>query len=469
MQKKIAESSAAYPLGHGYQTNLMRVSSGPYLGRLVALMNVDGVLKLSWSDSPATTWSAPQTVVADIGNESFDCRMDEQDNILLIYCDSPTEYLTFMKLTYSSGQWTAGTPVPVFNVSPGFDPSLAVDPEGTYWVSFSRFISPARRITVKSSVDGGATWGTGPDDSGDEIKGTILFGWSQTVVDSHSVHVIFHDQDNAMSIRSRALSGGDWSEPFNIAIGSGFGRHFHAAVASNGRLGVVFNNGGLCYREFNGSDWQSPVTIDEDPAYSPQLGFEENTPVVSYLSLFAESQFIARCSNRRTGSFSTPVVLDKRSKPFDSVILYEAVSDTYEIATAVAESKTTSDLFHSVSGRLLKNGSDALYLGMEDRFRLCRFLLSAPGAGGALEFSYWDGATWQTFTPANGTLDLSSATSDVLFWADYYSVPVDWQKVAVDGDSRFWVRIEVTSAFATGPIGSQATSVPPLSWLILRR
>jgi len=470
MQKKITETETTHGLGYAYQANLMRVASGPCLGRLAAIVQTAaGVIKLIWSDSPGTSWSAPQTIVDNAANETFDCRMDGQNDILLVYCDNATGYLTFRRLVFADGQWTVGSPVVVFNGSPGFDPSLAVASDGTLWLSWSRFLSPVRRINIKSSVDGGATWGTGPDDSGDEIKGTILFGWSQVVIDYSRIHIIYNDQDNALSIRSRPLTGGDWSEAFNIATGAGFDQHFHAAVSSDGHLGVVFHQGGLWYREYDGSTWQVPVMIDSDPVSSPQLVFEQNIPVVSYLSLFTGSQMLARCSHRRTGSFATPMVLDNRARPFDSVVLYGAAGESYQDRSTAAESNTTADLFHSGSGCLFKETGDAVYLGMDDRFRICRFLLSTPGAGGGVEFSYWDGTSWQTFTPTGGTTDFSLATTDVLFWTDYHSVPAGWQKRAVDGNTRFWVKIEVTSAFATGPVGTQATSISELSRLVLRR
>jgi len=470
MQKKITETTAATGLGHGYQSSLMRVVSGPYLGRLVAVMQTaPGEIKLSWSDAPSSSWSAPQAVVTDAANETFDCRMDELNNILLVYTDGSTGHLTFRKLSYDSGQWTTGSPVVIFNGNPGFDPSLALDSEGTLWVSWSRFLSPVRRFNVKSSVDGGATWGSGPEDSGDEVKGTVLLGWSLLVTDQNNVSVIYVDQDNAISFRSRPLTGGGWSEAYNVTTGSGFDRNFDAALSADGRLGVVFNNGGLLYREYDGSVWQAPVTIDTDPGYSPQLAFEQNIPVITYLSLFTGSQMLARCSNRRTGSFSTPVILDDRARSFDSVVLYEVSSDNFQNLTTAAENSVTADLYHADSGRLLSDVGDAVYLGMDNRFRLCRFLLSTPGAGGTVELSYWDGSAWQTFTPVGGTSDFSTATVDLLFWTDFYSIPANWQKGTIDGKSRFWLKIEVTSAFSTGPVGSQVTAVSELSWLKLRR
>ena len=99
MQKKITETTAAYGSAHGYQTSLMRGTYGPNPGRLVAVVHAaPGKIKLCWSGAPASSWSAPQTIVSGAANETFDCRMDDQNNILLVYTDGSTNYLTFLKL-----------------------------------------------------------------------------------------------------------------------------------------------------------------------------------------------------------------------------------------------------------------------------------------------------------------------------------------------------------------------------------
>jgi len=115
------------------------------------------------------------------------------------------------------------------------------------------------------------------------------------------------------------------------------------------------------------------------------------------------------------------------------------------------------------------DSGDTLYLGMNSRFRFARMLLSTTGTGGTIIVSYWDGANWQAFTPANGSSDLTSSTVDLLFWTDYSATPDDWQKRAINSQMRYWVKIEVVSGYTTGPVGSQVSAASETNRLIFRR
>jgi hypothetical protein len=426
-------------------------------------------IKLAWSDAPGSGWSSLVTVASDARDGNFDAQMTSSGDLHVVYSEQTTNYLVTRKLTLGEGTWSVGSKVTIYNGTQCYDASLAIEPGGKLWVSFSRFVSPTRWIQAKSSTDNGATWGTGAADAGDQISSGAMFAWSKVVIDNNSVHVIFHDQDTAFSIRSQPLTGGSWSTQYNIATGSGFDRHFDAAVGADGRLGVTYNRDQLYYREYDGSNWGAITVLATLPVMCPQMLFEGNVPAVTYLDLIGNNMAVARYSDRRTGSFSSPRVLDSRSAPFDSVVLYDASAGTYEDLTSQADSSTSADVYHSSSGCLIKDSGDTLYLGIDARFRWARLALSTSGVGGTVQVSYWDGANWQAFTPANGSPDLGSGTNDVLFWTDYSAIPVDWQKRAIDSQTRYWVKLEVTSNFTTGPAGSQISAVSETNRMILRR
>lgn len=470
MQKKITETTAVYGLGNPSQAKLFSVASGTYLGRRVALIQTtSGEIKLAWSDAPAVGWSSLVTVASDTRDGNFDALMTAAGDIHLVYSEVTTSYLVTRKLTFADGAWTAGSKVTIYNGTKCYDPSVALEPGGKLWVSFSRFITPNRWIHAKASTDDGATWGSGAADAGDQISGSSMFAWSKMIIDANSVHVIYNNQDTALSIRSQLITGGGWSSQYNLATGSGFGLHFDAAVGADGRLGVSFSRDQLYYREYDGSSWGATVVLQTHPVYCPQLVFEGNVPVVVYLDTLGGNVAIAKYTDRRTGSFSSSMPLDNRSAPFDSVVLYDATAATYEDLTTEADNNTTADIYHSSSGCLIKDDGDILYLGMDARFRGARFWLSTVGAGGAIQASYWDGSNWQSFIPANGSSDLSGTTNDLLFWTDYASVPLDWQKQIINSQSRYWVKLEVTSDFSTGPVGSQFGAALETNRLILRR
>jgi hypothetical protein len=408
-------------------------------------------------------------VAADASGGSFDVRMAANGDIHVVYSEQTTSYLVTRKLTYGEGSWSVGSKVTIYSGAACYDPSLAINAAGDLWVSYSRFVSPSRSIYAKSSSDDGATWGSGASDAGDQISSGSMFAWSRVVADSGSVHVIYNDQDTAMSIRTRLLSGSSWSTEYNIATGSSFTDQFDAGIGADGRLGVTWVRDQLYYREYDGSNWGAISVLETKPVICPQLLFEGNIPAVVYLDVLNGDMMVPRYTDRRTGTFSAPSVLDKRSAPFDAVLLYDASSASYEDRTSQAGSFVEADVYHSASGCLMKDSGDIVYLGMDACFRFARLLLSTVGAGGTVQISYWDGANWHAFTPANGAAALDQSVVDLLFWTDYGSIPVDWQKRIINSQLRYWVKVEVVSGYATGPVGTQIGAASECTRMIFRR
>ncbi len=470
MQKKITDTSATWPLGEAYQSKLFRVSAGTWLGRRVALVQTSSSeIKLAWSDSPSAGWSSMLTVASDAADQSFDAIMTSDGDIHVVYTEETTYYLVTRKLTFSGGTWSVGAQVTIYNDAVASDPSLAIELGGKLWISFSRYVAPSRTIRAKSSDDDGATWGSGAVDAGDQISAGSMFAWSQCLVDNNSVHVIFNDQDTAISIRSLPLAGGSWSTQFNIATGNNFRATMHAAVGDDNRLGLVYYSDQLYYREYDGSNWGALTVLATDPVVCPQLVFEGNIPAIVYHQQLASGLTVAVYTDRRTGTFSSPEVLNPGSRNFDAVLLYDASSDSYEDLTTNSASAGVADICHSSSGSVVKDPGDTLYLGMDARFRQARLTLSMSGVGGTVLVSYWDGTNWQAFTPVNGSTDLGSESVDLLFWTDFSAVPDDWQKQTVNSQTRYWVKVEVVSAFTTGPIGTQIGGSPETKRMIFRR
>lgn len=470
MQKKITETTAQNGLGNPSQAKLFAVPMGVYTGRRVALIQTSANdIKLAWSDSPSSGWSSLATIASDASNGSFDARMTANGDIHVVYTEEATGYLVTRKLTFGEGSWSVGSKVTIYNGTQCYDPSLAVASDGELWVAYSRFVSPNRSIYAKSSSDDGAGWGSGAGDAGEQISSTSMFAWSRVVIDSSSVYVIYNDQDTAMSIRSRSLGGGSWSDEYDVATGSGFDNNFDVGVGADGRMGVAWVRVQLYYREYDGSNWGAISALETHPVLCPQVLFENNIPAVVYLDIINGNMKVARFTDRRTGAFSASVVVDKREAPFDAVLLYDASSATYQDLTSQANSYVAADVYHSLSGCLVKDSGDVVYLGMDARFRFARLLLSTVGVGGTIQVSYWDGANWHAFTPSNGTAALDNSTVDLLFWTDYGSTPVDWQKRIIDSQLRYWVKIEVVSGYSTGPVGTQISAASEIDRMIFRR
>jgi hypothetical protein len=271
--------------------------------------------------------------------------------------------------------------------------------------------------------------------------------------------LIYTKTSNEVVMRICDSGSTTWSEPFVVVTDPVVDEHFDAAISAGGMLGVVYDSGDLRYREFNGVNWSAISIIDDDGGAYPQLLFEGEVPVVFYVSDFGVNQKLLKYSHRRTGEFSAPEIVDPQTGTFDAVVLYNQISAAYANLTTEAADDTAADVVHPDSSALVAQSGDAIYLGRDETFRLARIVLSTAGSGGALALSYFDGTQWQAFTPVTGSCELNASDQLVVFFEDDSDLPQDWQRTTVNGQLRYWIRLVVTTSFATPPVGSQLTAM----------
>ncbi len=470
MLTKLSDTTALYPLGHATGRHLLRLPSGPYAGRLVAIyLSAANQLRMRWLDPGSSTWSPPATVATDIADLSFDCCIADDCSIYIANLDSDGVTLKTRVLAYANGAWTIGDPVTVYNASATLNPSLVIDSTGTLWLAFNRLDNGNWFVQLKSSDDSGATWGTGPTDPGE----TLSTGASQLTVKliaaAETLHAIIAYGSTKIVSRAMPFATNVWSEEYTIASGlSGFSHQFDAALGPNGRLAIAYNDSAFRVREFDGLTWGAAVTLESSVQQSPQVVFRDGIPTILWLRGFNYEQRRLMFSSRKSGEWSAPAPLDARADLFDSVILYNHGAGTYVDKTTAASDLTESDISHPASGALFKNPGDALYLGMNSRFRYLHAVLSPVGSGGTVTFSFWNGFLWVPFTPSSGQSIFDSTPARIALWPDYQSIPLDWQKRIVTNQIRYWIKIEVASAFTTGPVGSQISAISELQTLIVR-
>jgi hypothetical protein len=245
-----------------------------------------------------------------------------------------------------------------------------------------------------------------------------------------------------------------------LASGSGFDDHFHIALSSDGRLGVAFDDGVLKFREYDGDQWLALNTVDSSGGLSPRLSYPDNNPLIVFQQALAADQIRTLYSQRSGGSFSSAVDLTADRATAKAVMLYNAGS--YEDLTSAASSSTSADVFHTNSSALLSAVGDTCYVGQDAPFSMIKALLSKVGAVGTVDWQYFDGSSWVSFTPASGAYHFSSLDKELRLWDDTNSTPQDWQMATVNGSRRYYVRAIVTGAFTTAPIGTQITTLTDL-------
>ena len=470
MQTKLSETTALSGFASPTGKKLLKVASGKYKGRMIALYKTSlSDIKYSFSKSPYDNWSAMQTIVTDCSDDPIDATMNENGDVYLVYCETGTNYLVSVKLTITDSGWSIGSKVYIYSTTITNMPSISIDNSGNLYVSFAMLNVTSFDLHVKVSTDDGLTWGSGSSDSGEQLAVGMMMTIPKTLVSENDLLIVYVTDWNEIKVRSRELNGSTWTTEYVIVSTTNIDYHFDAAVLPGGFFGVVYDDNQLNYREFNGTNWSPIVTIDSHESFFPQISLVDNIPVIMYLTEYSSGSFVMKQSNKLSGTFSTPQVIEKNVSLFDSVLLYSQISETYEDKTSEASSTTTADLFHSASSALLENVGDKLYLGADTKCRFIRLQLSTVGISGQVSYAYYDGSNWKSFTPESGMYHLDSLDKEIILWTDFDSVPSDWQKNIVNGISSFWIKIEVSSSFTTAPIGSECSSISNLNSVSVRR
>lgn len=460
MQVQISETTSGAPLGLPRTRVLLEVAEGPYAGRRVALfMTTPTTIALSFADRPYTTWSLPATIVSGASDAGFDADFDANHNIHLLFVDSATAGVKACRLLFSDGEWTAQPVVTAFTGDVNTEPSLAITSDGVLWLAWSRLAGGTRSVHVKSSVDGGAVWGSGPSDSGDELHSGGTFASPMILAGPSRIDVVYYYASDYLCHRSRQLSGGAWTDPVTVASGAEVTDRFDAAVRPDGLLAVVWSDSFLYYREFDGNNWGPVQTLTATPVGEPQLAFCSMIPVIIFEDTVGTGQNRILVVDRVSGTFSEPRPADHRNDYFGALYLYHAATASFADVTTAAQTTQAGDLVHPESNCLFAAHGDAAFIGMDVSFRYLYVSLAVTGNGGVLAFSYWDGAAWRAFTPATGSTGFDTSPVTLELWKDYQSIPANWQKLVVNNASLFWIKIEVLSDFSTGPVGSMASAI----------
>jgi len=469
MHNHITDTTSAFGAGLAANRRIFTVPAGKYAGRMALLLQTaPAVAQLSWADYPYTEWSDPVNIVTDGADFPFDAVMDENGHIHLAWTRTGDHHLIYRRLLFSSGSWSVETTVTICDTYECFYPSLALETEPErLWVSWSRLEADQYAIRVKSSDDPGTAWGAGPDDPGDEIVAGVDPAFSKMIIMASYVYVVYSANGNLLACRRKHTGAAIWQDETEIAAGSALDHDFTAAVAGDNRLGVVFDDDRMRYREFDGLTWSGVADIDDNGGTSPQLIYLDNNPHVIYLAPGDPARVPLRLCRRSGQAFAAPENLDPRRTTLARVLGYHALTAEFADLTAAAADNTPGDLFHPQSSALLKDTGDMLYLGLDEKFDYLKILLSVPGTIGSLVWQYHNSAGWIGFTPHGGDCHLHQADRELLLWDDYHSLPADWQKTTIAGSRLFWIRAVVITPFDTGPTGTQITSLSNVESIII--
>jgi len=468
MQKYLTDSTAAYPGGISPGHRLFKVPAGSYAGRVALLLqSSSSAIKLTWADYPYATWSAPSTVINDAADYPFDALMDNDGNIFLAYTLGADNNLVMRKLSFSAGNWSTGSLLTIYNGDDNYFPSLCREETGRLWAGWSRLSGGQYYINAKYSDDWGINWVGGAAGAGDTLSSGANAACVKLVVMADYVYAVYSHGGTKIYYRRKQFSAGSWESESEIFTGSNLDENIDIALSDDNRLGVVWDDGEIKFREFDGSNWGGVIVVDSNGGEFPQVKYVENVPYLVYISAAGNGQNNLVYSCRDRGSFSTPEIIDKSKTGLARVICYNHSSAGFEDLTSAASDSTPGDVYHSESSAIFKEVGDSLYLGLTEKFHYLKVVLGTAGVGGNINWQYFDGNEWVGFAPTGGSWPFDETEKGLLLWEDIFSVPDDWQKNSVDRCELFWIKITVTTTFTTGPVGTRLTTIPDIEAIVL--
>jgi hypothetical protein len=476
MQKLLSTSTATRPTGSPPQRRLFKVPSGVFAGRLLAFYgSTSNAIAYKYSDNPYESWSAEQVIVNDSSDLPFSAWMDNDGNAFIAYVDT-NHYLKMLKMTFSGGAWNASQTGSILNVDHGANPFILKDSDGILWCFFDHHqISGDYRhyVRVKSSLNDGAMWGSGPGDLGTQLSSAWV---DQTYISAcqnfGELYVVYCSDNANLFCRVYDIAGSTWGTEQAIAAISGINDDFDIAPSADRKIGVAFvasSTGKVYLKEYDDLAWSGLIEIENAVARSPQIAYLENTPHIIYSRLLGNNYYSLRHAAKSGNSF-TLSEFSSAAGTFDKVFVFSINgSPQYQDRTSAAASPTASDVFHSSSQGLLDSPDDCLYLGKLSKFCIAAIILSTPGTGGTVVWEYYNGLDWIAFTPDTGAYHFDSADKLLYLWQDPLLAPSDWQLGTVNGTSVFWIRARVLTGFATNPIGTQIVAGSKNDDLVLVR
>ena len=107
---------------------------------------------------------------------------------------------------------------------------------------------------------------------------------------------------------------------------------------------------------------------------------------------------------------------------------------------------------------------DRIYIGEATTFSEIEWIWDTVTGNPGIQptFEYWSGAAWSTFSPADGTN--GARNNGAMIWTT--SALSGWATTAIDGDTKYWIRITRTANSVTGPTEDLVQTAAPtnFSW-----
>lgn len=97
--------------------------------------------------------------------------------------------------------------------------------------------------------------------------------------------------------------------------------------------------------------------------------------------------------------------------------------------------------------------NDEAYFGLRQPFEQIVLKFGTAGVGGTAIYEYWNGSTWTTFAPTDGTASLTA--DGTISWS--IASLTGWVANSVNSVTAYWIRIRFSGTYSTNPLVNSAT------------
>lgn len=429
-------------------------------------------LTLAVSGDGGNTWQ-DQLQVTPNQKVYADAVIAPNNDIYVVYATNADKIgssndVGFMKLLYSPvfDEWMIDTTTVVYdaNSSTGAFNGVIARDDLYLWVAYRYYDGLNYSIEIQYSSDDGLTWNLAlqADTPGPNADETATFSPFED-----KLALIYYHQDVQFKWRWR-----NNSDPPTVWQNSQLIRQLSSALPSKsaysvgsdqwGRMHMLFNENGIKYLQYESGAWEAvPTTLSTTGLYPTLTTIGTDLSAIWQESIgSAQNRLVSKRYHEDTQTWDPAIsqVSHPSEQKASRFLIYSSLFGTFDDRTSQAGNTGAGDMKHSATGRLLRDPDDAAYFGATVPFDYLRVGLSVSGAGGAVNWEYWNGIGWAVFTPVSGPYHFTGKASTRL-WSNADSVPLDWTATSVNGsDLLYYARARVEVPYTTGPIGTQITS-----------
>ena len=408
----------------------------------------------SISTDNGNSWGTPVTICST--TPRINIWKEANDNIYIVYMNNT---VLFRKLTYNSSNNTYSIGAEKVVESSTVNPEacgVVKDSNGRIWISYNGYDAVGHSWpSIRYSDDEGVNWSAMTcftDRPMAPYRPLLLIdsdGKPASVVRPYADFIFKKWNGSAWLGAESLLSIAPRDNGSFAAIT--FGNSIHVVSATTGGIKHKKRTNGtwdtsFAQLSFNGSDIDPALIVNGDTLYCFWSAYSQSK---------CEYDIVYSKWTAESGWDNTPTLFYSSSdaRILDKVFVCHAGS--YEDLTTAANDDST-DVLHSATNATVKYAGDFVVFGSNEKFNRLFEDLAVMGVNGALTWSYSKGnGTWQAVTPKNqvgGAVNNLTATQVMYFWDNASSLPSDWVQDQVNGETKYWMKAEVATAYSTAPM-----------------